>query len=309
MDNEDILISEVAYMYYNMHYSQDFIAEKLFMSRSTVSRVLKKALDSGIVEIKVNLPNKRFYELENKVKEKYNLTDCHIVDTSENIGFNQLCNYASRYLSDYIQDNLIIGVSSGKTVHTICAKLQSKLVNNIMFSQVKGSAGMGSEYEYDSPNLILALSNKFSGAYNLIYSPLYVFNKIVRDYLMKEIIITNSLELARKSDVLISSVSIPSKDRSRIYKDYIDNPLMQNMLKKKPKASFIGHFFDEEGKAIDKEIENSIIGLSVEDIRRIKNTIVVVNEEEKSEALLSVLKSGLINNLIVSKRCIDKIIK
>lgn len=307
MNNEDLLISEVAYMYYNLHYSQDLIAEKLFMSRSTVSRLIKKALESGIVEIKVNLPNKRFSKLENEFKEKFNLKDCHIVETIKNIGFEQLCNYASIYISDFLKDNCTVGISSGKTVHNICDKIEAKLVNNIMFTQVKGSAGIGSEYEYDSPNLILALSNKFSGQYNLIYSPLYVFNKTVRDYLMKELIITNSIDLAKKADLIISSVSTPSDENSRIYEDYINDPLMKEMLKKNPKASFMGHFFDENGEVVDEAIENSIIGLSTEDIRAIKNTIVVVYEEEKSDALLSVLKSGLVKNLIVSKKCIDKI--
>lgn len=307
MNNDDMLIAEVANMYYNLHYSQDQIAEKLFLSRSKVSRMIQKGIDSGIVEIKINLPNKRCSDLEEKLKNKFHLQDCHVLQTGEHFGFDQICNYAAKYIDSYIRDNIIIGVSSGKTVHNVCSKLDFKLVNNLTFSQVKGSAGIGAEYIYDSPNLILALSNKFSSNFNLIYSPLYVFNEEVRDYLMNELIIVNALKIAKKADLLISSLGVPAYDNSKIYTEYLKTSYMKNIFDKKPVASYIGHFFDKHGNALDSKIEKSIIGLSVEDIKKINKRVVVVYGEEKSEALETILKAGFISILIVDEKCVKKV--
>ena len=47
------LYSQVAHMYYEQGMQQPEIAEKLYFSRSKVCRILQKAQEMGIVDIKV----------------------------------------------------------------------------------------------------------------------------------------------------------------------------------------------------------------------------------------------------------------
>ena len=64
-DNEKRnMLASVANLYYNVEMTQNQIAERLFTSRSKISRMLKEARQLGIVEIKIFVPWDRNVELE-----------------------------------------------------------------------------------------------------------------------------------------------------------------------------------------------------------------------------------------------------
>ena len=65
--NEQELMSVVSYLYYYADMNQSDIADRLFLSRSTVSRLLKKARQSGVVELKINEPWQRDLSMEDAV--------------------------------------------------------------------------------------------------------------------------------------------------------------------------------------------------------------------------------------------------
>lgn len=51
--NDKRILVKVAYMYYDENMTQQEIADKLGVSRPSVSRMLQKARQNGIVEIKI----------------------------------------------------------------------------------------------------------------------------------------------------------------------------------------------------------------------------------------------------------------
>lgn len=309
MDQERSIITEVAYLYYKKNYSQDQIAETLFISRSTVSRMLQKALDTGIIEIKINFPYSRDPKLENFMQRKFYIRECHVLRTDPIIGFNQLSNYAAAYISNLFKPKMIVGISSGRTVYSVCSQFEYKMIHDLTFAQVKGTAGTDAHYSYDSPEIIRATSSKFGSNLSLIYSPLYIFDETARNYLMDELIIKNALNTARKSQILLVSVGGPSSKDTSIYKEYLNSQNMKRVFKKDPAATMLGHFFDKNGLAADPILEKSIIGLSLEEIKNIENVILLVYGKEKAGPLSTLLKTSLIDTLIVSQDCIEELIK
>ena len=302
MDDKDrLLLANVAYLYYKKGYSQEKIAKSLFLSRSTISRLLQKSLNTGVVDIKINFPFERDKDLESVLQKKYNLKKCYILLTEPNTSFAQVCHYSSEIINDLIHDDMIIGFSSGRTVYNICQNLIGSPKKNLTFTAVKGNAGFDSDYIYDSPETIRLVALKYDAEFNLIYSPLYVFNETVRDYLLNEMIIKGALNIARKTDMIIASVGQIREDELSIYKDYLDYHNMRTIVKNLSVASILGHFLNNDGEYIDPELEKSVIGLTLEEIKNVKNVIVVVSGEEKSISLRSVLKSGIVDTLICDK--------
>ena len=76
-------IIEVARLYYQLDYSQQEIAKKLDVSRPTVSRLLKQAKDTGIVEVKIHNPVEAGEVLTERLKEKFGLKEVIIASVSE----------------------------------------------------------------------------------------------------------------------------------------------------------------------------------------------------------------------------------
>ncbi len=80
MDREKQRLSiEAAKLYYQSDYSQQQIAERLDLSRPTVSRPLQYAKEKGYVQIRVMDPFEDLDELGAKLEEKYGSLEAHVV--------------------------------------------------------------------------------------------------------------------------------------------------------------------------------------------------------------------------------------
>lgn len=61
----------VANLYYNSEMTQNEIADRMYTSRSKISRMLKEARELGIVEISIKEPWERDLNLEKEIQQTY----------------------------------------------------------------------------------------------------------------------------------------------------------------------------------------------------------------------------------------------
>ena len=76
------LLGKVARMYYERGIRQPQIAAELSMSQPRVSRLLKQAVEVGIVRTVVSMPAGTHTELEEQLQDRYGLRDVVVVDAS-----------------------------------------------------------------------------------------------------------------------------------------------------------------------------------------------------------------------------------
>ena len=116
-DMEQLLA--VAKMYYEQGLTQQEIAEKVFLSRSHVSRMLKEARALGIVEIIIRSPFENHVSLEMSLAERFGMEKI-LVAYTENTGpreeFNSVCSMGASYLNSILTNRSVLAVSKGKTV-------------------------------------------------------------------------------------------------------------------------------------------------------------------------------------------------
>jgi DNA-binding transcriptional regulator LsrR (DeoR family) len=108
-------------LYYRQGRSQKDIAAALGVSAATVSRLLKRAFDEGLVRVELDLP--RTQELETALVERFGLRDAAVVaaggrsDVREELGVA-----AAAYFEKIASNGLRVGLSCGFTLyHTIRA--------------------------------------------------------------------------------------------------------------------------------------------------------------------------------------------
>ena len=107
-------IIRVAKKYYELHMGQMEIAQEEGVSKSTISRMLQKAMDLGYIKVKVDAPTESLGMLEDEVRELFQLKEVfvtpNLVDNDEII-MQDTCRALARNLDSYIKDNSIVGVS------------------------------------------------------------------------------------------------------------------------------------------------------------------------------------------------------
>ena len=172
--NKDRLSIDVAKLYYKSDYSQQQIANKLNLSRPTVSRLLQYAKEKGFVQINIADPIEDNSSLEEALCEKYNLDVVKIayapLNTTNEIK-KSISMKAADYLYEIVKDGDIIGVSWGTTIYNMALNLKHKALKGVQIVQLKGgiSHSQSNTYAYEVVEL-------FSEAFSTVgrYLPLPV---------------------------------------------------------------------------------------------------------------------------------------
>lgn len=312
-DSERALLATVADLYYNEKLSQDEIANKLYFSRSKVSRLLQRSVDTGVVEIHINFPYVCIPELEEQICQRYSLKSCSVLRTSfaqilNDDSFDRLTRFAAHSIETLLKPGMRIGISSGQTVTAVSKQITGRSGLDLKFVQVKGMANADGRYDYDSPTAIHILAEKFESSFSQLYAPLYVKNEIARRYLLNEPLIANVMTEARKADLVIASVA-PLDSKYNIWADFLSHDDIKVLQDKGAVCSMMGHFFDRKGRIADQKIEEETVSLSLQDIRKLKHLLLVVSGVHKAKALSAVLFSTCVSSLIIDEKLAEALLR
>ena len=116
------LIYKVCSLYYEDDMRQQEVSDYLGISRATVSRMLQKGKESGIVRVEVINPVQFSYnKLEKALERKYGLKEVSVVESSaldtKTESVSRMYERAALYLSQFFKDGDWIGVTMGHTLH------------------------------------------------------------------------------------------------------------------------------------------------------------------------------------------------
>ena len=76
--NKSYQIIRVAKKYYELHMGQLEIAQEEGVSKSTISRMLQKAIDLGYVKVTIDAPVESVKEMEDQLKQTFHLKEVFV---------------------------------------------------------------------------------------------------------------------------------------------------------------------------------------------------------------------------------------
>lgn len=303
------ILAMVANLYYNSEMTQSQIAERLYTSRSKVSRMLKEARELGIVEIYIKEPWERNLEYEQRMKEEFSLKNIRIImskDAEKEKVQALLSEAAAYYLDSIVKQNMVVGISWGNTLYHIVKYIGANNHKNIPLTVVPimGATNINKP-ERDALDLSKDLASAYGGKYQYIYAPLFVKTRELKESLIQDESIRGALELAKNADAILTSVgSITYKSWS----NYLSVKTLENLEKKGAVGHIGGHFYDIDGRELETSLAERMIGIGVEDLKNCNETICVAIGEGKAEAVLGALRGNYIRTLIIDDKCAEKIL-
>lgn len=303
------VLATVANLYYNSELTQNQIAERLYTSRSKVSRMLKEARELGIVEISIREPWERELNYEQKLKDKFGLKNIRVVtmrELDDDNGLQKIAEAASYYLDSIVRHGMVVGISWGNTLYRIVKYISTNNKKNIPITVVPimGAANTRSP-EKDAMDLAKDLASAYGGKYQYIYAPLFVNNKELKNSLVQEDNIKNVLDLSKHADAILTSVG------SIVYKswsNYLSVKTLEILEEKGAVGHIGGHFYDIQGRELETSLSERMIGVSLNNVRACQEVICVAYGEGKAEAILGAMRAGLLNTLIIDEKCAKKVL-
>ena len=297
------LISRVARMYYEWGLRQSEIAKQLGLSQATVSRLLNRSKEEGIIRISVNLPNGVYTELEETLVKKFGLRDAIVVDSlddNEKMIQRDLGAATAYYLELAIRPNEVIGISSwSATLLALVDALNSvPRKPGVKVVQILGGVGNPS-VEAHATHLTSRMAQLVNGEAVYLPVPGVLASEAARDILVEDEVAQQAIRLFDHVTTALVGIGAIEPSPLLAQSGNIFNTHELDLLRQ---AEAVGdillRFFDQGGSLVETGLEKRVISMSLEQLSKVSRAIGVAGGSRKFNAILGALRGHWINILV-----------
>ena len=306
------LLYKIAMAYYEDDLTQEQIAQLFGLSRIKVSRLLQQARQERIVQITVIPPQDPKPDLERQLEARYRLDEAVIVspssyDTAALV--HDLGQAGAEYLVRTLHCNEIVGISWGSTLRAVIDALPAESWPEMRVVQIIGGLGKP-EAETHGADLTRRMAGAFDGRPVTLSAPGIVKSKLVRDALLGDPQISETLALAARANVAVVGIGAPTADAVEVQLGSILAPADIEQAKQRGAVGDIAlRFFDANGQPIEDEINDRIIGLDLAQIRRIPRVMGIAGGDDKYDAIRAAARGRLVSVLITDERTATRLLQ
>lgn len=307
------LLSEIADLYYNEGLSQQEIAERVQMSRPSISRLLLEARDNNIVEIRINHPIPTAPALEEELTKRFPLKSAHILErgiSTDDDSFRNLGRLGAETLYKYLQDDMILGLSWGTTVHVVVEELRPRRLPNVKVVQLMG--GVGAPYSsIDGPEQVRQSGAMLGAQHYYLNAPMLVDSPDVATALREDHSIKEVLELARQTDVALVGIgSIIPEISTQFHSGYITHDNLRELSREGAIGAICTSFFSIDGEHVTAAwCADCAISISWNELIKIPTLIGVAGGKQKASAILGAVRSGVVDVLVTDDPTAQKMLR
>ncbi|ACZ20643.1 transcriptional regulator [Sanguibacter keddieii DSM 10542] len=301
---QDVL--RAASMYYLQDLTMETIAKHLGTSRSTVSRMVKLARETGLVEITLRPTHSNAPGLGQRIREIYGI-EAYVVPvpdhSSEVERLEQVALTTARLIGTWFDSNMILAVAWGTTLSAIARNLPRKTTRGSAVVQLNGAANMrtsGVEYAGD---LIAEFGRAFDAHVHYFPVPAFFDYAETKEAMWRERSVRRVLAQQRRADIALFSVGalaggLPSHVYTAGYLEAGDVALLDH-------EGVVGDvctvFLREDGTYRDVELNARATGPSPRELRRVPRRVCAVAGDAKVVPLRAALRARVVTHLVVDE--------
>jgi DNA-binding transcriptional regulator LsrR (DeoR family) len=296
----DQVMHKAAWLYYMHGLRQDEVAKQLDISRASVALYLRRARESGIVNISTSTSLFTHETLARELEDALGISTVWIVpeDRLALDPAQEMPVLAATVFLDLINKGDRIGIAWGKTVYHIADVMPFADLKGITVVQLCGN--LGSPYSYRPDQCTTEIARRLNAEGINLYAPLVLSSERLAAELRAEPMIREQLASISKCDLALYSVGGIEED-SHLVKCGALTPAEMAELGKQGAAGVIaGQVIDGDGQLMDCAHNRRCISADLASIRAIPKRMMVVQEDNKFEPLVAAIKGGFASHLIVT---------
>jgi deoxyribonucleoside regulator len=306
------LLAEVAELYYLEGKDQSQIAAAIGVTRSMISRMLKEARASGIVEIRVHRASDSDPGLENQLQERFGLLRICVTrsEVSQNSSLiKQVGACGAQLLAEYVKPGTTIGLAWGIFISATVDAFDDWHRVSARVVQLGGAVG-ASYVEYDGYGLVMRLAQKIGGEPYFLNAPFYCPAMETVQSLLETPAIKESIEIGKQAQVALLGVGSTERKYSSFYRSgYIPTQEIDQLLTQGAVGNVCGVHFNIHGESICEEFSQHLVVIHPNDLLSIPVRIGVAGGPGKAVPLLGALRGGFINVLATDAATARKVLE
>ena len=299
-------LAKVSALYYLRGQTQQAIADRLRVSRPTVSRMIQEARKRGIVQITIAHVDGLSAELEGELEETFGLREAVVADvgpdTSEAELRTQLGAAAADFLNRMLEPGAVVGLTWGGTLREMVKAVAPRRTDGVTIVQTLGGVGppLAEAHAADLPR---RLAGSLGADLRLIQAPGIVASPDVRQVLASDPQIRSTLDAL--GSLSIAFVGIGALDTNPVLGEgelasEVDLPegLMEELAALGAVGDMALRFFDAEGAPVRTSLDDRIIGVDLETLAEVDCVVGVAGGAAKVAVIRAALRGGLLDVLV-----------
>lgn len=292
-----------ASMYYLQGETMDVIAKHLGTSRSTVSRLLKQARQTGLVRISLAQPTGARHGLGTTISRMFGVRATIVPvksGTTEIHRLDQVARIAGQMLTDLVENGTSVGIAWGTTLNSVTHHVIPKDVKGVTVVQMNGAVNSATSGIPYVGSITSRLAQAFGGEVVHFPVPAFFDNPATRAAMWRERSIQSVLSARRALDVAVFGVgALQAPVPSHVYSSgYISEEEMAGLQA----AGVVGDvntvFLKADG-SYDVSFNERATGMTPAELVQVPRRLCVVAGTAKAKGLLAALRARVATDLVV----------
>lgn len=304
MDDEDVL--RAASMYYLQDMKMEVIARHLNTSRSTVSRLIKKARSSGIVEIHLRPARTRAPGLTRTIARRYGI-EAYVAPVSDSASdverLDQVATTTAKLISAWFDSDMVLGIAWGTTLAAIGRRLTPKPTRNSAVVQLNGAANTRtSGFEY-AADLISGFGAAFDAQVHHFPVPAFFDFPETKAAMWRERSVQRVLDVQRRADIALFGVGAVSGGLpSHVYSaGYLEPEDIELLHREGVVGDVCTVFLRQDGSYQDIPLNERATGPTPDELHTIGRRVCAVAGDAKVAPLRAALAAGVVTDLVIDE--------
>jgi DNA-binding transcriptional regulator LsrR (DeoR family) len=307
------MMLRVAQLYYEDKFKQADISNRLHISQATVSRLLKRAEEEGVVRVTLAVPRGTYPQLEGSLRQRYGVDEAIVAECYEDREeaiLSAIGAAAAHYLEATLREGDVIGISSWSVslLRMVDAIHPMKRVRAERVVQTLGGIGDPSVQSH-ATQLTTRLAALIGAEPQLLPAQGVVSSSAARLVMVGDLYVRAAMEQFRRLTVALVGIGAlqPSLMLANSGNAFTDEELRD--LARRGAVGDIGlGFFDRKGAPVHGPLDERVIAITLEELKVTPRVIGVAGGERKVEAIRACLTGQLVNVLVTDKFTAQKLL-
>ena len=301
-DAESELAARAAWLYHVGGLLQAEVAKELHLSLFKVNRLIAFASERGIVRIMVDGPIADCVMIERRLAERFDLRSVRVVPDlgDRRMPLHALGVAAASFLHGEIENkrHRIIGVGHGRTLAAASQYLPARKASHVQFVALLGS--LPSRLSAHPFEVVYTLTDRTGSSAHLITVPLYADDPADRAVLLRQSGVRRAFEAADQASLCLLGIgSVADKEGTDLRMEAFTPEDLAEVRHAGAVGELLGYYYDAEGKKVKAALHDRVIALDPEKLRG-RDAIAVAGGEPKIDAILAILRTGILSGLITT---------
>ena len=310
---DDAPYIEAAWLYYNDGLNQNEIAGQMRISRASVVNYLNEARNRGWVRVHMDSDVFRGHRLAEELCAAYGLREAMVVpdDPVDPQGAEASVARVPRAAADWLPRLLEpgdrLGVSWGATVYQMAQQVPNAPMPDLTVIQLLGSRPAALGFAAEACTAILA--QRLGGECINFHAPLVLSNKALRDALCDEPIVRDQLQALATCNKTVLACGTCDADAHVVRSGVVTPEEIAAYRAKGAVGVICGRLIDSEGRPVVADVEERMIGVSLDQMRGKEMALLVAAGLNRVEPARAAMKGGFVTHLATSTRVVEELLE